>query len=105
MPPVSILSVVVNELDGGVKAHHGDECMQGKHLPPSNPYGTCGHTLVTPDNVTGLNCTTFLKAHPNKYQTGNTLTLSAVATVLCALQKRKPSIELGFVKMGDKRLR
>lgn len=32
--------------------------------------------------VTG--CTTFLKAHPTKYQTDNTLTLSAVATVLCA---------------------
>lgn len=55
-------------------------------------------------NVTGLNCTTFLKAHPTKYQADNTLTLSAVATVLCALQKRKPSIELGFVKMGDRKL-
>lgn len=51
----SALSVVVNELDGGVKAHHGDECMQGKRLPPSNPYGTCGRNLATPDNVTGNN--------------------------------------------------
>lgn len=28
--------------------------------------------------------TTFLKAHPTKYQTDNTFTLSTVATVLCA---------------------
>lgn len=34
----SALSVVVNELDGGVKAHHGDECMQGKHLPPRTTF-------------------------------------------------------------------
>lgn len=34
----SALSVVVNELDGGVKAHHGDECKQGKHLPPRTTF-------------------------------------------------------------------
>ena len=28
----SALSVVVNELDGEVKAHNGDECNQGQHL-------------------------------------------------------------------------
>lgn len=32
-------------------------------------------------------CTTFLKAHSTKNQTDKTLTLSAVATVRCALHK------------------
>ncbi|CAH3501244.1 hypothetical protein AI2719V1_1860 [Enterobacter cloacae] len=34
-------------------------------------------------------CTTFLKAHPTKYQTDNALTLSAVATVPVRFAKKK----------------
>ncbi len=49
--------------------------------------------------------TTFLKAHPTKCQTDNTLTLSAVVTVVYALPKKKTRSMAGFVKMGGKRLR
>nr|DAU39685.1 MAG TPA: hypothetical protein [Caudoviricetes sp.] len=48
VPPVSILTVVVNELDGGVKAHHGDECMQGKHLPPLTKPTAWDHSAREP---------------------------------------------------------
>nr|DAL87449.1 MAG TPA: hypothetical protein [Caudoviricetes sp.] len=30
----SALAVVVKELDGEVKAHHGDECNPGRHRTP-----------------------------------------------------------------------
>jgi hypothetical protein len=82
VPPVSILTVVVNELDGGVKAHRGDECMQGKHLPPP---------------------TTFLKALYIQQPDLTHLTVSLCGYGFRVLPKRKPR-KRGFVKMGDRKL-
>ena len=44
--------------------------------------------------------TTFLKAHPTKYQTDNTLTLSAVATVAYALCKKENPLNGGLRENG-----
>jgi hypothetical protein len=51
-------------------------------------------------------CTTFLKMPFRQQPEPHSHTsYASVVTGQGILQKRKPSIELGFVKMGDKRLR
>ncbi len=57
------------------------------------------------DSRYGLLSTTFLKALYIQQPDLTHLTVSLCGYGVECCQKRKPSIELGFVKMGDKRLR
>lgn len=100
----SALSVVVIlMLDGWVSANHGDE----GNADEQHHNHTCYLRQSVERrriNVTGLNCTTFLKALYIQQPDLTHLTVSLCGYGFRVLPKKKTRSMAGFVKMGDRKL-
>lgn len=102
--PCSALSVVVIlMLDGWVSANHGDE----GNADEQHHNHTCYLKQSVERrriNVTGINCTTFLKALYIQQPDLTHLTVSLCGYGFRVLPKKKTRSMAGFVKMGDRKL-